>query len=189
MMRSVRPGSVAPAPDCCSSTSTSSRGSTTRLGHGAGDAVLREVASLMRAAVRRGDVVARLGGDEFVVLLEPLDDEAAAVKVADRIVTALSRPIARRGRLPSPDRRQHRGGGRQRGRDRRRRTAPRGGRRALPREGVGTEPSGGVRPQSASRAEPSGHAGAGAGPGDRAGRACASLPADRLRHQHRGARL
>ena len=63
------------------------------LGHGAGDAVLREVASLMRAAVRRGDVVARLGGDEFVVLLQPLDDEAAAVKVADRIVTALSRPI------------------------------------------------------------------------------------------------
>ena len=63
------------------------------LGHGAGDAVLCEVAVLMRAAVRRGDVVARLGGDEFVVLLQPLDDEAAAVEVADRIVGELSRPI------------------------------------------------------------------------------------------------
>ena len=39
----------------------------------------------------RGDTVARLGGDEFVVLLEPLDEQAAAVRVADRLVAAVSR--------------------------------------------------------------------------------------------------
>ena len=63
------------------------------LGHEAGDQVLCEVAARMRATVRRGDVLARLGGDEFVVLLQPVENEAAAVDVAHRIVAALSRPI------------------------------------------------------------------------------------------------
>jgi diguanylate cyclase (GGDEF)-like protein len=34
-------------------------------GHQAGDSMLREVAKLMREAVRDSDAVARLGGDEF----------------------------------------------------------------------------------------------------------------------------
>lgn len=38
-------------------------------GHQAGDAMLREVARIMREAVRDSDTVARIGGDEFALLL------------------------------------------------------------------------------------------------------------------------
>ena len=63
------------------------------LGHQAGDEVLRAVADRMRASVRAGDVVARLGGDEFLVLLEPLDEEAAGVVVAERVIAAIAEPL------------------------------------------------------------------------------------------------
>jgi diguanylate cyclase (GGDEF)-like protein len=63
------------------------------LGHAAGDALLRAVAERLVAGVRAGDTVARLGGDEFVVLL-PGADRSAAVRVAEKIRSAL-RPVFR----------------------------------------------------------------------------------------------
>lgn len=44
-------------------------------GHDAGDAVLREVARVLRAGAREFDVVSRLGGDEFAVIFVGADVE------------------------------------------------------------------------------------------------------------------
>jgi diguanylate cyclase (GGDEF)-like protein len=61
-----------------------------RLGHSAGDDVLREVGRRISESVRATDIVARLGGDEFVVLLETPVDAATADEVSSRILQALT---------------------------------------------------------------------------------------------------
>lgn len=53
-------------------------------GHAAGDALLREVAAVIRNAVRANDVVARLGGDEFAILLR-----RCAIDDAERVGNAI----------------------------------------------------------------------------------------------------
>jgi diguanylate cyclase (GGDEF)-like protein len=64
------------------------------LGHAAGDELLVSVASRLRSCLRPEDLVARLGGDEFAVMVEDPDDaEAAAVKVARRIMEAFVLPV------------------------------------------------------------------------------------------------
>lgn len=55
-----------------------------RLGHGVGNELLKEVANLLRFAVRVGDEPFRFGGDEFVLLLSDADAEGARI-VASRI--------------------------------------------------------------------------------------------------------
>ena len=65
-----------------------------RLGHGAGDELLIEVARRLDASVRSPDMTARLGGDEFAVLLDGVDGEAGAVRAAERIVEAFGTPVA-----------------------------------------------------------------------------------------------
>ncbi|HVK21358.1 MAG TPA: diguanylate cyclase [Actinokineospora sp.] len=67
-------------------------------GHAAGDAALREIAQLLRAECRVGDIVARWAGDEFVVLLTeaPLDHSSGmtspvGVAVAERIRISVDR--------------------------------------------------------------------------------------------------
>jgi len=63
------------------------------LGHHVGDRLLQAVAKRVRAAVRSDDSVARLGGDEFTVVLNELDNPAAAASAAHNIVRMLSAPF------------------------------------------------------------------------------------------------
>jgi two-component system cell cycle response regulator len=53
-------------------------------GHLLGDVVIREVANMLRAAVRVFDVCVRFGGDEFVIVM-PDTSAADSRRIADRI--------------------------------------------------------------------------------------------------------
>jgi diguanylate cyclase (GGDEF)-like protein/PAS domain S-box-containing protein len=64
-----------------------------RLGHQAGDVVLKEVANRLNACIRSSDTVARVGGDEFVVVIEEIARLGEAAMVAHKIIDILALPI------------------------------------------------------------------------------------------------
>jgi diguanylate cyclase (GGDEF)-like protein/PAS domain S-box-containing protein len=63
------------------------------LGHSTGDELLRAVAEVLLGCIRQADTAARLGGDEFAVLIEYIEGHSDIVKLAERILTALRRPV------------------------------------------------------------------------------------------------
>ena len=63
------------------------------LGHPYGDSLLQQVAERLSVLMRREDVVARLGGDEFVCLLPSVEHRDQVAQVAQKIISALSRPF------------------------------------------------------------------------------------------------
>jgi diguanylate cyclase (GGDEF)-like protein len=64
------------------------------LGHSAGDALLREAATRLKALLRETDELARLGGDEFAVIQSgETNQREAAGALADRIIEIVGKPF------------------------------------------------------------------------------------------------
>lgn len=59
-----------------------------RLGHQAGDRMLRDAGARLLSGVRAGDLVARYGGDEFVLACE-VADATVAMEIAERLLDLL----------------------------------------------------------------------------------------------------
>ncbi|MEM8681195.1 MAG: diguanylate cyclase, partial [Planctomycetota bacterium] len=60
-----------------------------RFGHAAGDEILRQLASVVRANLRDSDLVARFGGEEFAIVL-PRTEAAEAQVVAEKVRAAVA---------------------------------------------------------------------------------------------------
>jgi diguanylate cyclase (GGDEF)-like protein/PAS domain S-box-containing protein len=70
------------------------------LGHSWGDELLRSIAQRLQACGREEDTVARLGGDEFLLIL-PVNSDADAAVVAERIARELKPPFSLNGHVIS----------------------------------------------------------------------------------------
>jgi len=75
------------------------KGVNDTLGHHVGDQLLKHVAERMRDAVRAVDIVSRLGGDEFVVILPEIQEADDAIRVAQKIISALAPAVMVEGNL------------------------------------------------------------------------------------------
>lgn len=65
-----------------------------RLGHAAGDEMLRVLANRICGTVRSGDLVARIGGDELLVVLDGVHDLEGAARIAEKIRDVVAEPFA-----------------------------------------------------------------------------------------------
>jgi diguanylate cyclase (GGDEF)-like protein/PAS domain S-box-containing protein len=63
-------------------------------GHETGDALLKEVARRLKAAVAGGHIVVRMGGDEFVVVMPDATEGRVVEQLGQRILETLSQPFS-----------------------------------------------------------------------------------------------
>jgi diguanylate cyclase (GGDEF)-like protein/PAS domain S-box-containing protein len=73
------------------------KGVNDRLGHAAGDTLLKELGVRLRGVVRTDETLARLGGDEFVLLIPDLESPSDVERVAQRITHAMREPFLVKG--------------------------------------------------------------------------------------------
>lgn len=64
------------------------------LGHYAGDALLKRVATRLQSCLRGADMVGRLGGDEFLVVVTDLASAEDIAPVAEKIAEAIGEPFS-----------------------------------------------------------------------------------------------
>lgn len=64
-----------------------------RLGHHAGDELLRQVSARLRGRIRQNDTLARLGGDEFVIIMEGIAHQREAERLAAALIERVSTPF------------------------------------------------------------------------------------------------
>ena len=67
------------------------------LGHHVGDLLLKEIGPRLASVLRDDDLMARLGGDEFGIVLPDLPDEEIALRIADRLLEELEKPVTVEG--------------------------------------------------------------------------------------------
>ena len=63
------------------------------LGHQAGDRFLISVSQRLSNEIRGNDILARLGGDEFIVVLDSVDQEIQAIRIAERLLEVVRFPV------------------------------------------------------------------------------------------------
>ncbi len=72
------------------------------LGHGAGDELLRTLATRLRRSVRRQDFVARIGGDEFAVVVSDLKTDSDLAALGNGVAGAIQHPLNIGGHVVRP---------------------------------------------------------------------------------------
>jgi diguanylate cyclase (GGDEF)-like protein len=68
------------------------------LGHDAGDALLKQVATRLQATLRDSDYLSRLGGDEFLIVVPQISDRETAERVGKKLLEAIGAPYLLAGK-------------------------------------------------------------------------------------------
>jgi diguanylate cyclase (GGDEF)-like protein/PAS domain S-box-containing protein len=63
------------------------------MGHDAGDALLKEIASRMKSLLRASDTVSRVGGDEFAIVLEGVAHPEDCALVGQKLMQIFAKPV------------------------------------------------------------------------------------------------